>query len=152
MVEIKNTKTKRNSREIKLDLESDNFKGIFGSTNKYEPNVIYIKLTTWMNHTEPIYNYPSNMEQLNKKIKIKFGEYVKDTNSFVSKVFYNLDTKTVLVKEDDCFHGSFEFTIKQVEPTEVDMEKIKPVIEKLCNKIINSMEISSNFSFRLTKK
>jgi len=145
-------KSKRNAREIKLDLESNNFKGIFGAINKNEPNVIYIKLNAWMNHSEDIYNYPEHVECLKKKIKIKFGDYASETNLFENKIFYNLKTKTALVTPNDCFHGTFEFTLKQNESTKNDMDELKPIIEKLCNKIITSMEVSANFDFKLSKK
>jgi len=149
MLEVK---PKRNAREIKLDLESNNFKGTFGAINKNEPNVIYIKLFTWMNHTDDIYDYPEHVEYLKKKIKIKFGEYVSETNLFARKIFYNLKTKTVLVTPDDCFHGSFEFTLKQNESTENELELLKPIIEKICNTLIRSIEVSGDFDFRFTKK
>jgi len=152
MTEIKNVKSKRNAREIKLDLESDNFKGSFGTLTKNEPNVVYIKLLTWMKHTDAIYEYPEHIEHLKKKIKIKFGEYADGSRLFASKIFYNLESKTVLVTADDCFHGSFEFTIKQNEPIESDLDVLKPVIEKLCNKIINAMEVSAYFDFKYSKK
>ena len=82
--------------------------------------------------------------------KITGKAYALSTNSDI--YFYNLESKTVLVTANDCFHGSFEFTIKQNEPIESDLDILKPIIEKLCNKIINSMEVSPNFDFRLTKK
>ena len=145
-------KIKRNAREIKLALESGNFKGSFGTMNKLEPSVIYIKLFTWLKHNDDIYNYPENMDILNKKIKLKFKEYLSDSKLFTSKVFYNFDIKGVLVKCDEHFHGSFEFTIKQNEPILEDIEEFKWIIEGICNKLIYSMENSSIFEFQFSKK
>ncbi len=145
-------KIKRNAREIKLELESPNFKGSYGTMNKLEPSVIYIKLFTWLKHNDDIYNYPENIETLKKKIKLKFKQYLSDSNLFTSKVFYNFDSKGVLVKANEHFHGSFEFTIKQTEPILEDIETIQCVIESICNKLINSMENSSIFEFQFSKK
>ena len=145
-------KIKRNAREIKLELESPNFKGSYGTTNKSEPSVIFIKLFSWLKHDDDIYNYPENVENLKKKIKQKFREHISETDLFSPKTFYNFDTKGVLVKSDESFHGSFEFTIKQNEPIIENLDNIKLVIENICNKLIQSMENSSIFGFQFAKK
>ena len=38
---------KRNLKEIKLEPVSNNFKATYGTVNRLEPNVIYVKLFCW---------------------------------------------------------------------------------------------------------
>lgn len=143
---------KRNLKEIKLEPTSKNFKATYGTVNRLEPSVIYVKLFCWAQHTDDIHEYKTNVIELNKNVKTKVRKLLRDTGVLNDLPFFNLNMKKVLFKENDSFHTSFEFTIRQKEPMYYDITEIKDIVENFVNKMIEYLELQNNFEFTVNKK
>ena len=144
-------KAQRLSKEYKLTTISKNFKSSFGTTNRIEPKVLYIKLFAWAKHTANMEDYALDVEQLIKKIKLKFKEYAIENDIFDSQIYFNINMKKLIVKENETFHASFEFTIKQKDPINSNIIELRREIENITNNTITQIERSSNFEFSIKK-
>ena len=145
-------KYKKPLREVNFVLESTNFRGMFGTIDINKPNVIYVKLGSWCNHIKQIEDYDSNVSEFIKVLKVRFKQRLKSTELFIDNIIFNIHFKKILIRKDDRFYTSFEFTLKQKNETLKSIEYLTPVILELCNDIISDMEKSETFKFFSGKK
>ena len=64
-------------KEYKLKTTQSNFKIIFGTTNRINPSVIYIKLNTWVKYVGIIKDYNDNINYLNTSTKLAIKKQLK---------------------------------------------------------------------------
>lgn len=147
---------KRNGKEIKLLLNSDTkFKSSYGTTNRLEPNILYLKCSTWIKHLETVKDFNTNSIKLKDITKKCFNnEFVKLNKLFEQTYLFIPNIKQVMVNEDDLIHYSFEVTIKQKSPIFLKIGDLNNDINNLICEATKELENKTNhiFEFHLKKK
>ena len=139
-------------KEIRINSNSNNFKIILGIANKNEPLVLYIKINSWGNYLGDYKNYNEYINKLNSNVKFLIKNELRNNQMFDNVFFYIPELKKTLNKNNTNMHCCFDLTIKQKQPIETDINKIKDSITYLSNKIVESIENNHIFSFSLNKK
>lgn len=139
-------------KEIRINSNSNNFKIILGIANKNEPLVLYIKINSWGNYLGDYKNYNEYINKLNSNVKLLIKNELRNNQMFDNVFFYIPELKKTLNKNNTNMHCCFDLTIKQKQPIETDINKIKDSITYLSNKIVESIENNHIFSFSLNKK
>ena len=139
-------------KEIQINSNSNNFKIILGIANKNEPLVLYIKINSWGNYLGDYKNYNEYINKLNSNVKLLIKNELRNNQMFDNVFFYIPELKKTLNKNNTNMHCCFDLTIKQKQPIETDINKIKDSITYLSNKIVESIENNHIFSFSLNKK
>lgn len=139
-------------KEIRINSNSNNFKIILGIANKNEPLVLYIKINSWGNYLGDYKNYNEYINKLNSNVKFLIKNELRNNQMFDNVFFYIPELKKTLNKNNTNMHCCFDLTIKQKQPIETDINKIKDSITYLSNKIVDSIENNHIFSFSLNKK
>lgn len=139
-------------KEIRINSNSNNFKIILGIANKNEPLVLYIKINSWGNYLGDYKNYNEYINKLNSNVKLLIKNELRNNQMFDNVFFYIPELKKTLNKNNTNMHCCFDLTIKQKQPIETDINKIKDSITYLSNKIVDSIENNHIFSFSLNKK
>lgn len=139
-------------KEIRINSNSNNFKIILGIANKKEPLVLYIKINSWANYLGDYKNYNEYINKLNSNVKFLIKNELRNNQMFDNVFFYIPELKKTLNKNNTNMHCCFDLTIKQKQPIETDINKIKDSITYLSNKIVDSIENNHIFSFSLNKK
>lgn len=139
-------------KEIQINSNSNNFKIILGIANKKEPLVLYIKINSWANYLGDYKNYNEYIDKLNSNVKFLIKNELRKHEMFDNVFFYIPELKKTLNKNNTNMHCCFDLTIKQKQPIETDINKIKDSITYLSNKIVESIENNHIFSFSLNKK
>lgn len=138
-------------KECKLKPNSENFKVVYGTTNRVTSNVIYVKLTTWMKYLSN-YTYNESVYMLNDSIKHRIKCGLNDSGNFTNLFIYTPETKKTLVKNiNKPSHASFEFTIKQNEPSEKNINLLYDEIKIIVDSVIEGMERNPDFEFSAKK-
>lgn len=141
----------RLGKECKLKPNSENFKVVYGTTNRLTSNVIYIKLTTWVTYLNN-YSYNESIYMLNDTIKHRIKCGLNDSGIFTNLFIYTPETKKTLIKRiNKPSHASFEFTIKQNEPSEKNINLLHDEIKFIVDNVIEGMERNPDFEFRIKK-
>ncbi len=138
-------------KECKIITNSDNFKAVFGTTNRITPSVIYLKINTWVKYNGEVKNYNSDVDKLNSTIKMLIKREIREQNTFSSVFFYTPNIKKSIANTDNLFHVCFEITLKQNNPMIYDIKLLSDKIELLTNKLIQKIESSTTFEFTLNK-
>lgn len=141
---------RRLSKEIKLNGVSDKFKISYGTTNRIEPNVVYLKFNAWCEYVGDFKEYINNIEEfiVFLKYNIKknvFNEYNIFTNDFIFNIDY---AKTIKINKP--FHFNLEITLKQ-KNTEKDIKLLKEEMERISTDTLSLLEANDNFNFFLKK-
>jgi hypothetical protein len=144
-------KNVRLRKECKIKVNSSNFSSKFGIMNRMSPNVIYIKINSWLEYLGDFKDYSSYINNLNSTIKVEFKTLMNKSNIFDNVFIYTPNTKKNIIINNKKFHASFEFTIKQKEPISKDIDFIKKEIELVVNNIIEKIEKDTMFKYKLTK-
>ena len=139
-------------KEIRINSNSNNFKIILGIANKNEPLVLYIKINSWGNYLGDYKIYNEYINKLNSNVKFLIKNELRNNQMFDNVFFYIPELKKTLNKNNTNMHCCFDLTIKQKQPIETDINKIKDSITYLSNKIVESIENNHIFSFSLNKK
>lgn len=139
-------------KEIRINSNSNNFKIILGIANKNEPLVLYIKINSWGNYLGDYKNYNEYINKLNSNVKFLIKNELRNNQMFDNVFFYIPELKKTLNKNNTNMYCCFDLTIKQKQPIETDINKIKDSITYLSNKIVDSIENNHIFSFSLNKK
>ena len=139
-------------KEIRINSNSNNFKIILGIANKNEPLVLYIKINSWGNYLGDYKNYNEYINKLNSNVKFLIKNELRNNQMFDNVFFYIPELKKTLNKNNTNMYCCFDLTIKQKQPIETDINKIKDSITYLSNKIVESIENNHIFSFSLNKK
>ena len=139
-------------KEIRINSNSNNFKIILGIANKNEPLVLYIKINSWGNYLGDYKIYNEYINKLNSNVKFLIKNELRNNQMFDNVFFYIPELKKTLNKNNTNMHCCFDLTIKQKQPIETDINKIKDSITYLSNKIVDSIENNHIFSFSLNKK
>ena len=139
-------------KEIRINSNSNNFKIILGIANKNEPLVLYIKINSWGNYLGDYKIYNEYINKLNSNVKFLIKNELRNNQMFDNVFFYIPELKKTLNKNNTNMHCCFDLTIKQKQPIETDISKIKDSITYLSNKIVDSIENNHIFSFSLNKK
>ena len=139
-------------KEIRINSNSNNFKIILGIANKNEPLVLYIKINSWGNYLGDYKNYNEYINKLNSNVKLLIKNELRNNQMFDNVFFYIPELKKTLNKNNTNMYCCFDLTIKQKQPIETDINKIKDSITYLSNKIVESIENNHIFSFSLNKK
>lgn len=139
-------------KEIRINSNSNNFKIILGIANKNEPLVLYIKINSWGNYLGDYKNYNEYINKLNSNVKLLIKNELRNNQMFDNVFFYIPELKKTLNKNNTNMYCCFDLTIKQKQPIETDINKIKDSITYLSNKIVDSIENNHIFSFSLNKK
>ena len=139
-------------KEIQINSNSNNFKIILGIANKNEPLVLYIKINSWGNYLGDYKNYNEYINKLNSNVKLLIKNELRNNQMFDNVFFYIPELKKTLNKNNTNMYCCFDLTIKQKQPIETDINKIKDSITYLSNKIVESIENNHIFSFSLNKK
>ena len=127
-------------KEIRINSNSNNFKIILGIANKNEPLVLYIKINSWGNYLGDYKNYNEYINKLNSNVKFLIKNELRNNQMFDNVFFYIPELKKTLNKNNTNMHCCFDLTIKQKQPIETDINKIKDSITYLSNKIVESIE------------
>lgn len=133
-------------REFKLNIDSKNFKAIYGTINRIQPNVIYIKLNSWVKYEGDFKDYSSAASELNSKIRQVFKNKLNNVKWAEKIFFFNPELKKIIVN-NNAFHASFEFTIKQISPITIDLKLVNEDILSISNEIISIIENNKKFVF-----
>ena len=139
-------------KEIRINSNSNNFKIILGIANKNEPLVLYIKINSWGNYLGDYKIYNEYINKLNSNVKFLIKNELRNNQMFDNVFFYIPELKKTLNKNNTNMYCCFDLTIKQKQPIETDINKIKDSITYLSNKIVDSIENNHIFSFSLNKK
>jgi hypothetical protein len=140
---------KRTNKEIKLNI-NDSCNILYGTTNKFNPKVVYLSCNTWVN--------PNETKDFNDIFNKIFSNFKKElfNNISMSKIFdknfiTNFEiTKSILKKNKKNFFN-FEIYVKQKEHIHKLKEIEKDIID-LFNPLINNLiKNFENHSFILTK-
>ena len=97
-------------------------------------------------------NYNEYIDKLNSNVKLLIKNELRKHEMFDNVFFYIPELKKTLNKSNTNMHCCFDLTIKQKQPIETDISKIKDSITYLSNKIVDSIENNHIFSFSLNKK
>ena len=127
-------------KEIRINSNSNNFKIILGIANKNEPLVLYIKINSWGNYLGDYKNYNEYINKLNSNVKFLIKNELRNNQMFDNVFFYIPELKKTLNKNNTNMYCCFDLTIKQKQPIETDINKIKDSITYLSNKIVESIE------------
>jgi len=138
-------------KEYKLKTTQSNFKIIFGTTNRINPSVIYIKLNTWVKYVGIIKDYNDNINYLNTSTKLAIKKQLKHLGIFDNSFFYTPDLKKIMFNTENSFHGCFEFTIKQKGQSPTDIILLTKEIESICEQTIKAIEKNNMFEFNPKK-
>jgi hypothetical protein len=138
-------------KEYKLKTEKSNFKVIFGTTNRINPSVIYVKINTWVKYTGIIKDYNENINALNSSTKISIKQQLKHVGIFENAFFYTPEIKKVMFNNNNSFHACFEFTIKQKGELQMNILLLSKEIGVICEKVGKTMEKSNVFEFSSKK-
>lgn len=138
-------------KEFKIIPESKNFKIAYGTINRLNPIVIYVKVNTWAKYKGDIKYYNDNIDKLNSIVKNTFKRELNNSKTFDTKYFYTPDIKKVLTNSENYFHICFEFTIKQKNVIINDIKQLSDEIKNISNHMISSIENNSNFEFKEKK-
>lgn len=142
----------RLKKEYKLIPESDNFKVVFGTTNRITPKVIYIKINSWCKFNGDLDEYSKSMNDLSSKSKQIVKTQISNTKIFDNKFFYSTELKKILFNTNKPFHACFEITLRQNEPILKDVNLLNKEIENIVNGLIESLDKNNGFEFSKTKK
>lgn len=138
-------------KEYKLKTKSENFKCIFGTTNRINPAVVYIKINTWAKYVGDIKNYNNNVNNLNSVVRNKVKQELNAIDNFTSSFFYTPNIKKILSNKENSFHVCFEITLKQRDPILHKINLLNDKIEIITNLLIDSIEENYNFEFSKKK-
>lgn len=139
-------------KEYKIQTSSNNFKCVYGTINRLNPSVIYIKLNTWVKFISDIKEYGENVNKLNMSVKTNIRQEIKKAENFTDLFFYTPNIKKVMTDKNNFFHACFEITLKQKEPIIYEISVLNDKIKTLTDNIIKIIENDINFEFNITKK
>lgn len=139
-------------KEYKLIPKSENFKIVFGTTNRLNPVIIYTKLNTWIKYDGDIKDFNDNVNILNSNIRFKIKSELRSNRIFDDTFFFTPNIKKILLNTDNSFHGSFELTLKQNNPINNNINDLHSNIEDILNNVIAVMEKNKYFKFSIAKK
>lgn len=143
---------RRLTKELKLNINNNNFKCILGTSNRLNPSVLYIKINAWCLYDSDIKNFKEDMIKLNSMVKNKFKEKLISSGLFKIDFIYTPEIKKTINTNKDTFYSKFEFTVKQREPITSDLKLIKFEIEKLIDIFLKDVEKNNFITFQKTKK
>lgn len=138
-------------KEFKIDTEGENFKISCGTLDKTNPSVIYLKFDTWANYSGDSKTYKENIDILNSNVRNKLKSQLRGNKMFDVSFLYTPVMKKSFFSNKPKFHACFEFTLKQKQPINTNIEEIKNEIQTLSSTIIKDIERSAYFSFSLSK-
>lgn len=143
---------RRLSKELKLNITNNNFKCVFGTSNRLNPSVLYIKINAWCLYDSNIKNFKEDISKLNSSVKNKFKQELINSGLLNNDFIYTPEIKKNITSIKDVFYSKFEFTVKQREPTITDLKLIKFEIEKLIDVVLKDVEKNRFITFQKTKK
>lgn len=128
---------KRTNKEIKLNDINDLFEMSYGTTNKYQPKVIYLSCKTWVEPQEEK-EFNSIIENIFIKFKKELFNKISNSNVFDKNFITNFEiTKSSLQLHKKNFFN-FEIYLKQknkillLKDLENDVKTLfKPLIDNL---------------------
>jgi hypothetical protein len=142
----------RLKKEYKLIPASDNFKVTFGTINRINPKVIYIKINAWCKFNGDLNEYIFSMNSLAFKSKQIVKNKINNTNVFDSKFFYSTELKKILLDTSKPFHACFEITLRQNDAILNDISLLTKDIENIVNELLEFLDKNNLFEFSKNKK
>jgi hypothetical protein len=134
----------RLGKEYKISHNDDNFKIIFGTVNRLNPIVVYLKINFWVKHNGEHKEYSQNINSLNSSIKNKIRTEIRNSKNFKDTFFYTPNIKKVISNnKENPFHISLEITLKQKDPALLDIKLLNEKLESLSKNIIDSVKSNS---------
>lgn len=140
---------KRTNKEIKLNL-TELFDVSYGSTNKYNPKVIYISCKTWVEPKEEI-EFDSVIGNIFTKFKKELLNRILQSDIFNRKFISNFEIKSSSLQKNKKNFFNFEIYLKQKDKVYF-LNELENNVETLFKPLINNL-ISDfhNNSLFLTK-
>lgn len=138
-------------RECKLNVNSKNFKCVYGTTNRLNPSVIYLKLNSWVKYDGDVKDYDLKINSLNYAVKNKIKKIIVENERFTSNYFYTPSIKKTINNNNNMFHICFEFTLKQKDLLELNINNLKMDLEDMSNSLIDVIEQENGFSYTIKK-
>lgn len=131
----------RLGKEYKISHNDDNFKIVFGTVNRLNPTVIYLKINFWAKHNGDYKEYSQNINSLNSSIKNRVKVEIRNSKNFKDIFFYTPNIKKVISNnKENSFHVSLEVTLKQKEPILLDIKLLNEKLDSLSKNIIDSIK------------
>lgn len=140
---------KRTNKEIKLNL-TELFDISYGSTNKYNPKVIYISCKTWVEPKEEI-EFDNVIGNIFTKFKKELLNRILQSDIFNRKFISNFEIKSSSLQKNKKNFFNFEIYLKQKDKVYF-LNELENNVETLFKPLINNL-ISDfhNNSLFLTK-
>ena len=146
-------KSIRLNRERKID--NDIFKVKIGTTNKENPQVIYVDGRVFLSPSEVMDNYSDEIEDISKKFKRTIGERLRTNEIFADRFILNFDISSSRMIKDKRSFLSFQFFLKQKNTAPLKLGTVKEKSEIFINSLLSNLEgdIQSHcFTLHKTRK
>ena len=146
-------KSIRLNRERKID--NDIFKVKIGTTNKENPQVIYVDGRVFLSPSEVMDNYSDEIEDIRKNFKRTIGERLRTNEIFEDRFILNFDISSSRMIKDKRSFLSFQFFLKQKNTAPLKLGAVKEKSEIFINSLLSNLEgdIQSHcFTLHKTRK
>ena len=146
-------KSIRLNRERKID--NDIFKVKIGTTNKENPQVIYVDGRVFLSPSEVMDNYSDEIEDIRKNFKRTIGERLRTNEIFADRFILNFDISSSRMIKDKRSFLSFQFFLKQKNTAPLKLGTVKEKSEIFINSLLSNLEgdIQSHcFTLHKTRK
>lgn len=146
-------KSIRLNREKKID--NGTFKVKIGTTNKENPQVIYVDGRVFLSPLEVMDNYTDEIEDIRKNFKRTIGERLRTNSIFDNRFILNFDISSSRMIKDKRSFLTFQFFLRQKNTTPMKLSAVKEKSEVFINGLLSSLEgdIESHcFTLHKTRK
>ena len=143
----------RNNSEKKID--NENFKIKIGTTNKANPQIIYIEGRTFICPQEEKEDYTKDITDIKRGLSRAISRNIQSTDLFDDKFIIDFQVASKGISLNKKSFLSFQFLLKQNKERILKLKDVKDSAEEIINDIVSSLEeniLEHNFSISKTKK
>jgi len=144
--------------KIGKELKMNNFKNyniVFGSVNNRHPKAVYINVSAWADpQSEDYENYTRIIRELNKRVKQSlYNIFMSDdeTEFLKDRTIVDLDIRESGIRYGKRSFMNCEITLFLNTEIPVNSERMKPMLDDVMDKVINST-FEDNKYFKFYKK
>ena len=129
--------SKRNNKEYKMDT-INGVKLKYGTTNKANPQVLYITGRTWVRPMNKM-NYSDSLDRIKNRMERRILNRLKTLNCFDTKYIFNFDLTPQNMKSGVSKFMTFNIFLKQNKFEVKELKSIKPVLNVAILPLIEEM-------------
>jgi hypothetical protein len=134
-------------KEVVLELHK-NYNVVSGTVDNKNPRSIYIQISTWGLPKKTNINYDNVFRVKTGRVKRRLNEIINDSEFYKNKCIVDFNMASSGITEGKKSYMSVEMTLFKKPPlSPINSDKIKPILNKISEEIINLFENDEDFNF-----